>query len=80
MALLSLQNVCLAFGGPALFEDVNLHIESGDRIGLLGRNGCGKSTLLRLIAGELQPDSGGVICRQGVRIATLPQDVPADLT
>ncbi|ABA87691.2 DNA-binding ATPase Uup [Syntrophotalea carbinolica DSM 2380] len=80
MALLSLQNVSLAFGGPALFEDVSLHVERGDRVGLLGRNGCGKSTLLRLIAGELKPDSGAVVCRQGVRIASLPQDVPADLT
>ncbi|MDK2848335.1 MAG: transport system ATP-binding/permease protein [Desulfuromonadales bacterium] len=80
MALLSLQNISLAFGGPALLEDVSLHVEGGDRIGLLGRNGCGKSTLLRLIAGELKPDSGAVVCRQGLRIASLPQDVPADLT
>lgn len=80
MALLSLQNVSLAFGGPALFENISLHVDRGDRIGLLGRNGCGKSTLLRLIAGELQPDSGAVVCRGGVRVATLPQDVPADLT
>ena len=79
MALLSIQNVSLAFGGPALFEDISLHVERGDRVGLLGRNGCGKSTLLRLIAGELKPDSGAVVCRQGVRIASLPQDVPADL-
>ncbi|MGE4543090.1 MAG: ATP-binding cassette domain-containing protein [Pedobacter sp.] len=79
MALLSIQNVSLAFGGPTLFQDINLHVERGDRVGLLGRNGCGKSTLLRLISGELKPDSGAVVCRQGVRIASLPQDVPADL-
>ncbi len=79
MALLSIQNVSLAFGGPTLFEDISLHVERGDRVGLLGRNGCGKSTLLRLISGELQPDSGAVVCRQGVRIASLPQDVPEDL-
>jgi ATP-binding cassette subfamily F protein uup len=80
MALLSLQGVSLAFGGPALLEDVDLHVEEGERIGLLGRNGCGKSTLLRLIAGELPPDRGSVACRQGLRIASLPQEVPGDLS
>jgi ATP-binding cassette subfamily F protein uup len=76
MALLSLRHVSLAFGGPRLFDGVNLSIERGERVCLLGRNGEGKSTLLRLIEGELEPDEGEVIRQQGLRIARLPQEVP----
>jgi ABC transport system ATP-binding/permease protein len=78
MALLSLRNVSLAFGGPRLLDQVELQIESGERVCLLGRNGEGKSTLLRLIAGEIELDQGEVIRQQGLRIARLPQDVPRD--
>ena len=52
MALISLQDVSIGFGGPRLLEDINLQIESGERVGLLGRNGMGKSTLLKLVSGE----------------------------
>ena len=55
MALISLRNITLAFGGPPLFDGINLQIEPGDRLCLMGRNGSGKSTLLRLIGGELTP-------------------------
>ena len=80
MALLSLRNVSLAFGGPRLLDQVELQIEPGERVCLLGRNGEGKSTLLRLIHGEIEPDEGQVIRQQGLRIALLPQDVPRDRT
>jgi ATP-binding cassette subfamily F protein uup len=76
MALLSLRNVSLAFGGPKLLDQVNLEIEPGERVCLLGRNGEGKSSLLRLIRGELQPDEGQVLRQQGLRVSLLPQDVP----
>jgi ATP-binding cassette subfamily F protein uup len=76
MALLSLRDVSLAFGGPRLLDRVNLSIERGERVCLLGRNGEGKSTLLRLIPGELEPDEGEVIRQQGLRIGRLPQEVP----
>ena len=76
MALLSLRNVSLAFGGPKLLDQVDLQIEPGERVCLLGRNGEGKSTLLRLIRGEIQPDEGQVIRQQGLRVSLLPQDVP----
>jgi ABC transport system ATP-binding/permease protein len=49
MALISLQDVSIGFGGPLLLEKINLQIESGESIGTLGRNGMGKSTLLKLI-------------------------------
>ena len=76
MALLSLRDVSLAFGGPRLLDGVDLAVERGERVCLLGRNGEGKSTLLKLIRGELEPDEGEVIRQQGLRIARLPQEVP----
>ena len=77
MALLSLRGVSLAFGGPRLFDGIDLQIETGERLCLLGRNGEGKSTLLRLIRGEIEPDEGTILRQQGLRIERLPQDVPA---
>lgn len=76
MALLSLREVSLAFGGPRLFDGISVQIERGERVCLLGRNGEGKSTLLRLIEGQLEPDEGGVIRQQGLQVARLPQEVP----
>ncbi len=76
MALLSLRGVSLSFGGPRVLDQVDLQIEAGERLCLLGRNGEGKSTLLRLICGELEPDEGTILRQQGLRIARLPQDVP----
>ena len=77
MALLSLRGVSLAFGGPRLLDGVDLAVERGERVCLLGRNGEGKSTLLKLIGGALEPDEGDVIRQQGLRIARLAQEVPA---
>ena len=76
MALLSLKNVTLSFGGPRVLDGVDLQIERGERISLLGRNGEGKSTLLRVLTGELSPDDGEVERRQGLRVARLSQEVP----
>ncbi|CAN5873264.1 ATP-binding cassette domain-containing protein [soil metagenome] len=76
MALLSLRDVCLAFGGPRLLDHGDLQVERDDRICLLGRNGEGKSTLLRVIQGEIAPDEGEVLRQQGLRIARLAQQVP----
>jgi ABC transport system ATP-binding/permease protein len=80
MALLSLRNVSLAFGGPPLLDQVELQIEPGERVCLLGRNGEGKSTLLRLIRGEVEPDDGQVIRQQRLRVSFLPQVVPWERT
>ena len=76
MALISLQDVTLSFGGPPLLEEVNLQIEPGQAIGLLGRNGMGKTTLLKLIHGDLSPESGEITRQADLRIAYLPQDIP----
>ena len=56
MALIDLKNVCLSFGGPVLLGGVDLAIEPGERICLLGRNGEGKSSLIKIISGDLLPD------------------------
>jgi ATP-binding cassette subfamily F protein uup len=80
MALLSLQAVCLGFGGPLLLEDVDLQIERGEMVGLLGRNGMGKSTLLKLMNGDLEAESGSVSRQQKMVTAYLPQEVPQGMT
>ncbi|MRR56787.1 MAG: ATP-binding cassette domain-containing protein, partial [Deltaproteobacteria bacterium] len=79
MSLIALQKIQLAFGGPSLLDGVSLQIEEGDRLCLLGRNGTGKSTLLKLLSGELPPDGGEIIRRQGLRISLVSQESPADL-
>ncbi|RNF83144.1 ATP-binding cassette domain-containing protein [Montanilutibacter psychrotolerans] len=78
MPLITLQNVDYSVGGPLLLENVELSIEPGERIALIGRNGAGKSTLMKLIAGELHADDGEVRREGGARIARLEQEVPAD--
>ena len=79
MALISASNLTLAFSGPPLLDDISLQIHAGERICLLGRNGEGKSTLMRVLAGELAPDAGEVGWSKGLSLASLPQEVPADL-
>lgn len=76
MALLQLKNIQLAFGVAPILDGVNFSLEQGERVCLLGRNGEGKSSLFKLITGELSPDDGEVLISDGVRIASLAQDVP----
>jgi len=76
MALLGLQDIHYTIGGANLFAGVGLQLEPGDRLCLVGRNGAGKSTLLGLMTGRLSPDRGEVSRRQGLRIATLDQELP----
>jgi ATP-binding cassette subfamily F protein uup len=75
-----LQNVNVGFGGPLLLEGVDLSIDRGERVCLVGRNGTGKSTIMRLITGEVKPDVGKVVYQQGVRITLLTQEVPQHIT
>ena len=79
MALLSLQDVSISFGGPLLLERVNLQVEKGERLCLLGRNGEGKTTLLRLIGGDIEPDSGTITLQKGATVSGLSQELPSDL-
>ena len=80
MALISLQDITLAYGGPPLFDHMDLQLEQGERVALLGRNGVGKTTLMKVMAGHLQPDSGKVVYQKGVRVTHLPQEVPTGIT
>src|SRR4051794_8207603 len=74
--MLHLNDITLRIAGRPLLEGATLHVPAGQRFGLVGRNGSGKSTLLRLIAGELQPDAGGVRLQAGVRIGVVAQEAP----
>jgi ATP-binding cassette subfamily F protein uup len=79
MALITLQNVSLSFGGLPVLDRISMQIEAGERVCLVGRNGEGKSSLMRVIADELPPDTGRIIRQQGVKIARLEQEVPVAL-
>jgi len=76
MSLVNLRNIILGFGAAPLLDGVNLAIEKGERISLVGRNGSGKSTLMKLIAGELKADDGELSFQQGIRVARMAQEVP----
>jgi len=79
MSLISLQDVTLSFGGPPVLHQVSLEIEPGERVCLIGRNGEGKSSLMRVIARDLEPDSGTIVRQRGLRVAHIAQDVALDL-
>ncbi|WP_287796353.1 ATP-binding cassette domain-containing protein, partial [Idiomarina sp.] len=64
-------------GGDVLFEDSDLQVFPGHRVGLVGRNGCGKSSLFAMLRGELSADSGNIHLPADWRIASVAQDTPA---
>ena len=76
MALLTLKNLRLAYGSQPLLDDVELTIEAGERLCLVGRNGSGKSSLMQVLAGETSADDGEFNTADGLRVARLQQDVP----
>ena len=71
--LLGAEAVHLEYPTQVVFDSISLGVNDGDRIGIVGRNGDGKSSLLGLLAGELQPNSGRVTWRSGLRVAALSQ-------
>lgn len=71
--ILTLENISKSFGLKPLLDNVNLYIESNDKIGFVGINGTGKSTLLKIAAQIEDPDSGNIVYRNGVRVGYLPQ-------
>ena len=80
MALISLHNVTLGFGGHPLLENVSLQIEEGERVSLIGRNGAGKSTLMKVINDEMEIETGEIRKKQGLKVARLIQEVPQDIS
>ncbi len=79
MALISLQRAQLAFGHVPLLDHTDFSLESGERVGLIGRNGTGKSSLLKILAGCDKVDDGDISVQSGVRIAYVPQEPMLDL-
>jgi ATP-binding cassette subfamily F protein 3 len=73
MSVVRLEKVSKSFSGQPVLESVDLRIEVGERIGLIGRNGTGKSTIFRLITGEMEPDRGLVDRMKRMRFAALAQ-------
>ena len=80
MALVGVQDLTIAFGGPPVLDGASLHIERGERVCLLGRNGAGKSTLMKVLDGTIAPDSGTVAREADASVARLEQEVPDDVT
>lgn len=78
MNLVNIENVNKSYSEKELLRNINLGINEGDKIGLIGVNGTGKSTLLRLIYGYEQPDEGRIVKGNSVRIQYLPQIQPFD--
>ena len=72
--MIDIRNLSIQFTGENLFSNVNLKINRGDRIALVGSNGSGKSTLLRLLTGEEHPETGDLYIQKGTRTGYLPQE------
>jgi len=74
MSILTIQSLSMSFEDRSLFQNLNLALEAGERLALVGANGCGKTTLLRLITGELAPESGQVVLGRHVRLGYASQE------
>ena len=74
MAVLTLSNACLAYGHVALLDHTAFSLETGERVGLIGRNGTGKSSLLKIMAGLEKPDDGQLQVQNGIEVAYVPQE------
>jgi ATP-binding cassette subfamily F protein uup len=79
MALINVQNIDIGFGGALLLDKLDLQIQWGERVCLLGRNGMGKTTLMKLINGDMEPDSGAISRQKGITTALLTQEVPGGI-
>jgi ATP-binding cassette subfamily F protein uup len=78
MALIDLKNIQLSFGAQPILDNLDLVIDPGERVCLLGRNGEGKTSLIKIIQGHLVPDDGIIQRKQGLRVSYLDQEVPGD--
>src|SRR5438105_4175144 len=74
MTLLRAASLSLAFGSRTVFRDLELVIEEGERVGLIGVNGSGKSSLMKILAGAQQPDAGELQLQRGASVTYLPQE------
>ncbi len=72
--LLQLSGISLTFGGNPVFDGLDLVVQQGDRVALVGRNGSGKSTLMKVMAGQVEPDAGSRVVPPGVTVGYMEQD------
>ena len=73
MAIVSIQNLKVDFGGKVLFENVSFDVNQGEFVGLIGANGTGKTTLFRVITGEIEPTEGGAFVGRNIKVGYLEQ-------
>ena len=78
--ILAAQDLAVRYGPQVVLKNATLNVHQADRIGLIGNNGSGKSTLLRIIAGDMQPDSGSISRRRDILSGYLPQNFQLDPT
>ncbi|MCG2586552.1 ATP-binding cassette domain-containing protein [Massilia sp. TS11] len=78
MAVISLTDAQLAFGHVALLDHAEFSLETGERVGLIGRNGTGKSSLLKILSGRARLDDGLLVMQQGLKIAYVEQEPQFD--
>ncbi|WP_254440785.1 ABC-F family ATP-binding cassette domain-containing protein [Ruegeria arenilitoris] len=72
--LLQMSGISLTFGGEPVFSDLDLVVQPGDRVALVGRNGSGKSTLMKVMAGLVEPDRGDIVVPPGKSVGYMEQD------
>lgn len=76
---MDIEHVFFAYGKTEIFNDISLHVNNHDHIGVVGVNGAGKSTLFHLILGDYQPDFGTITTSENTRIAYLPQVIKDEI-
>ncbi|MCM4166973.1 putative ABC transporter ATP-binding protein YheS [Arenibacter antarcticus] len=73
--MLNIHNLSVSFGGEYLFEEISFRLNSGDRVGLIGKNGAGKSTLLKILSKDMPIDSGTIASDKDLKMGFLRQDI-----
>ncbi len=76
--LLQMSGISLTFGGDPIFSDLDLVVQPGDRVALVGRNGSGKSTLMKVMAGLVEADTGSIVVPPGKSVGYMEQDPKMD--
>lgn len=76
--LLQMSGISLTFGGDPVFDNLDLVVQPGDRVALVGRNGSGKSTLMKVMAGLVEADKGDIVVPPGISVGYMEQDPNMD--
>ncbi len=76
---MNIKNLSMSFGIQEIFDDISLHINDDEKVGIIGMNGAGKSTFFNLIMGKLEPDKGSITFKSGTRIGFLPQVISDEI-